>query len=371
MSTRFASLVIASMPCLAACGGGGGEAGPAPITQIGDPSTATVSELIGPAAGLAQPRDLAWNPRRPEELWVVSYDDDSALIVSAAPSDARTVEKRIDGYAQHFFEEPTAIAFGADETTFGLPGTFATCGESRNTYNGQADGNDFMGPALWSSDMSVFAAQDPNGLGSHLDMLHNTPLCMGIAWEGGNKYWVTGGLTGAIERYDFQTDDGIGNDDHSDGLTWRYAPGTLGYVPGVPSHLFVDAAAGYVYVADTGHGRILRLDAQTGTPGSMVGGLETSVQMVDGTVIEELVPGGTLSQPSGIELSAAGTLFVTDHATSQIHAFGLDGTLLATVETGLPAGSLGGLSIGPDDRLYFVDMAGDRVLRVEPGATEE
>lgn len=355
---------------LSACGGGGdGGGGSTQVPQFGVPEAATLSELVNASAGLSQPRDLAWNPLRPEELWVVNYDDDSAVIVRDAPQDSRTTEKRIDGYALHFFEQPTAIAFGQSETTMGIPGTFATCGESRNTYNGQADGNDFTGPTLWSSDMSVFAAQNPNGLGSHLDMLHNTPLCMGIAWEGGNRYWVTGGLSGAIERYDFQTDDGIGNDDHGDGLTWRYAPGTLGYVENVPSHLVVDADAGYVYVADTGHGRILRLDAQTGAAGATVGSFETPIQMVEGAVIDDFVPGGTLTQPSGIEL-AGGVVFVTDHATSQVHAFDGEGTLLGTVDTGLPAGSLGGLSLGPDDRLYLVDMLGNRVFRLEPGLAE-
>src|SRR5690606_35478965 len=128
--------------------------------------------------------------------------------------------------------------------SFGLPGTFGTCQESRNTYNGMAPPNDFMGPTLWSSDLTVFAKMNPNGLGSHLDMLHNSPLCIGIAHESANRYWVVNGTTGGIDRYDFAVDDGIGNDDHSDGLTWRYAAGTMKRVEGVPSHADLHAQLG-------------------------------------------------------------------------------------------------------------------------------
>ena len=103
------------------------------------------------------------------------------------------------------------------------------------------------------------------------------------------------------------------------------------------------------------------------SPSGQEGGLETQVTMMDGAIIDELVPPGTVEQPSGLEL-ATDTLFVTDRATSLIHAFDLDGNLLATVDTGLPGGSLAGLTSGPDGLLYFVDSAGDRVFRLDPGA---
>jgi sugar lactone lactonase YvrE len=36
------------------------------------------------------------------------------------------------------------------------------------------------------------------------------------------------------------------------------------------------------------------------------------------------------------------------------------------LDTGLPAGSLSGMAFGPDKKLYFVDVLGGRVLRVDP-----
>ena len=349
-----------------ACGGDEGDALQAPQLGSGDrsPGSVTFTPIATAANGLKQPRDLAFNPMRPEELWVVSYDDDSMLIISGAPGDARTYDKRIDGYALHFMEQVTAIDFGADATTFGKPGTFGTCGESRNTYNGQAAMNDFTGPALWSSDLTVFAKQNPNGLGSHLDMLHNTPLCMGIVHEEGNKYWAFNGLGGSIERYDFAEDDGIGNDDHGDGLTWRYGKGTVARVANVPSHLAWDAASSTLYIADTGNARIAKLDALSGTAGARVPTHETPIQEMDGAMIETVVD-GDVQKPAGLELHD-GLLYVTDNAASRILAFDLDGVLVNYLDTGIAGGALGGMNFGPDGKIYFVDMLGNRVLRIDP-----
>jgi hypothetical protein len=347
---------------------------PAPISipqfgegEPGATAGVALTEVAGFLDGLKDPRDLAFNPLRPDELWIVNATDDSVVIVTGATGAAPSHEKRIDGYAMHFMDAVTAIAFGGEETTFGVPGTFGTCQESRNTYNGQAAPNDFMGPTLWSSDLDIFAMMNPNGLGSHLDMLHNTPLCMGITHEAANRYWVVGGMTGAIDRYDFAVDDGIGNDEHGDGLTWRYAPGTIGYVEKVPSHLVLDPDSGMLYVADPGNARIVRLDTATGTAGASSMGLETAVTKMEGAVVEDFVPAsaGLLGRPSGVELHD-GVLFVSDNLAGRLFAFDAEGELLSYLETGLPGGALAGIAIGPDDKLYLVDGSEDRVLRVDP-----
>jgi hypothetical protein len=351
---------------LVACGSE--EAAPPLAPQLGTgdrtPTSVTFTTIATMAEGLAQPRDLAFNPLRPDELWVVSHDDDSVLLVFGASGEGRTYEKRIDGYALHFMEQVSAIAFGGDATTFMKPGTFGTCGESRNTYNGQAQGNDFTGPTLWSSDLSIFAKMNPNGLGSHLDMLHNTPLCMGIDHEADNKYWVFNGLSGSIDRYDFVIDDGIGNDHHGDGLTWRYAKGEVKRVASIPSHVAWHAETSTLYIADTGNARIATLDASTGSPGATINGPETKITEMTNATTSTLVT-GDVQQPSGIELHDD-LVFVTDHAAGRILAFDLTGKLVNFIDTGLAGGALGGLTFGPDDKLYFVDMKSDRVLRIDP-----
>lgn len=360
-------LLLSSTIALSACGSDDDSEIQATEIGIGDHSPASVTFTVIATAedGLKQPRDLEFNPLRPNELWVVNYEDDSTLTISDAPSENRIVEKRIDGYALHFMEQVTALAFGQDETTFGVPGTFGTCGESRNTYDGQAVGNDFTGPSLWSSDLSVYAAQNPNGLGSHLDMLHNTPLCMGIVHEAANRYWTIGGLHLSIDRYDFQVDDGIGNDDHLDGKTWRYAEGQIAYKEGVASHLELDHESGMLYIADPGNARVARMDTARGTEGAVRASFETPVQVMEGAVVEDFVKDAELlSAPSGLQLRDD-MLFVSDNGTGYLLAFDLEGNLLNYLDTGLGGGALSGITFGPDGKLYFVDIKGNQVLRVD------
>lgn len=316
---------------------------------------------------LLGPRDLAFNPLAPDELWIVNHDDESAVIVHGASTDGRSSERRKDGYALHFMAKPASIDFGASETTIGKPGTFATCGESRNTYDDTKPPNDFMGPVLWSSDPSVFAMLNPKGLGSHLDMLHLSPNCVGIAHEDANVFWTLSGLRKAVTRYDFRSDNGIGNDDHTDGKAWQYATGEVGYKPGVSSHLYWSSDEKKLYVADAGNGRVVRIDPSTATQGPK---LPTSEPMalavrMDGATVEEIVPPGTLTTPSGIELRG-GIVYISDNETSRISAYSRDGKLLNWLDTGLAPGSLSGIVFGPDNRLYFVDVRAGRVLRVDP-----
>merc|ERR1711974_36901 len=100
---------------------------------------------------------------------------------------------------------PPALAMGDN-------GTFATCGEAA-TGNFEDNPAMFIGPSLWSTDLAVYA-KPSGGNGSHLDMLHATPWCMGIAHEVDNVYWAFNGHVGSLDRYDFNNDHGPGNDDH-------------------------------------------------------------------------------------------------------------------------------------------------------------
>jgi len=343
----------------------------APELGSGDRSAASVTfvTIAGPESGLKKPRDLAFNPRRPDELWVVNLGDESVTIVHDASTDGRTTERRTDGYALHFMAKPASIAFGADETSFGIPGTFATCGESRNTYDDTQAPNDFMGPALWSSDLSIFAKKNPNGLGSHIDMLHNSSLCVGLAHEDANVYWTFAGKTNAIVKYDFHSDNGIGNDDHSDGESYEYVRGSVRYAPGIPSHMEFDPSDGSLYLADTGNARIAKLDTKSGVRGAALPTMEPMAayyRMNDATIVDVVSSdSGELVAPSGLELRGE-WIYVSDNATSRISAFSKDGTLVNWLETGLDAGSLAGMAFGPEGKLYLVDMLGNRVLRIDP-----
>jgi hypothetical protein len=350
----------------AAGGGGGGRDGGTTTADGRPPAAGTGTTTVIGSTGLMAPRDLAFNPRRPKELWVVSSGDSSVTIIQNAPDDNRLSETRRDQARSHFMNKPMAIAFGADETNqmaasrpVRSPGTFATCGDY-----GPAD--NFMGPVLWPSDLEYFTKV--NGpLGSHIDMLHLSPLCTGIAWQGeGNIYWTVAGTTRSIVKYDFQKDHGSGNDDHSDGLIWRYAVNEIGYTAGVVSGLHYRPEDKMLYIADTGNGRVVKLDTESATMGARMrcaDPVRTCSEMVNAK-LTDVVPKGVLTRPSGLEIKGA-TMVVTDNATSTIHKFDLAGAAQGSVKVDVPAGGLGGITFGPDDKLYFVDSVGNRVLRLE------
>jgi hypothetical protein len=324
-----------------------------------------------------QATDLAFDPLRSGELWVLLREfvdgppctqaerngcaelEGSVAIVRDAGGSTPNAAWKKDANAWHFMRTPTGIAFGDG-------GSFATCSEAR-TGNWEDESYDYNGPSLWSSDPAIFSIEPPGGNGSHLDMLHETPHCMGIGHERGNAYWAFNGKLGALDRYDFAQPHVPGASDHSDGQLLRWVEGSLARKPGVPSHLVYEPESARVYVADTGHGRVVALDTKSGTPGADIPTAEAmaSAKNVSGGRLIEIVAPGVVEAPSGLEIKDK-VLFVTDNATSRIHAFDLEGKLLRKLDTGLPPGSLAGITIGPDDRVYLVDLLAAQVRRIEP-----
>jgi hypothetical protein len=279
-------------------------------------------------------------------------------IVSQASGDEPVVDLATDDNAWHFLRNPSSIAFAPD-------GSFGTCGEAR-TANFEEETTPYNGPVLW--DPALFGEHAADGMnGLHLDMLHETPFCMGIAHEVDNRYWAFNGDAGSLDRYDFNSPHPPGGEDHADGELWRYAEGELARVERVPSHLAYDAKTGFVYVADTGHGRILRLDSNTGTEdGEVVAYDPIPVHArMSGAELVEIVPPGLLEQPSGLALHR-GVLFVTDNATSKVYAFTTQGELVRLLDTGLPAGSLSGIAIGPTGRAFLANLTTSEVFRIDP-----
>ncbi len=319
---------------------------------------------------------LAFSAVAPDELWVTlrqfpsgkpcTTTDQSgcdalrglAAIVSDATSTEPTATLKEDGNSWHFMRLPTAIAWGEGEL-------MATCGEAR-TDNFEDEDVPFAGPVLWSSSPEIFGVEPlPGQNGTHLDMLHETPFCMGIAHEAGSAYWAVNGDAGSLDRYDFHAPHQIGGEDHEDGEVHRYAKGEYLRVPGVPSHAAFDS--GYVYLADTGHGRVLRVDPSTARAGGSIATYEplhASGEMVGAEVLELVAP-GKLELPSGLVVAGA-ELFVTDNASSRVYVFALQsGVVTHVYDTALAAGSLAGLAIGPDGRVYLTDLLTGTVYRFE------
>jgi hypothetical protein len=322
--------------------------------------------------GLTRVMDLEFNPEADDQLWTVNSKDDSAVVITDATTGSPSAEKIIDPFAEHFMDSVAAISFGT-------PGFFATVQESDNDYNGAAPPNDFMGPTLWKVD--DFGESNPEAveymtelygfyadLGSHYDMLHDSPLATGIEWSHDNAYWVFDGGHEAISFQDFKEDHGMGYDYHSDGEILRYVEGEVARSNGVHSGLVLDKETELLYIADSGNGRIAVLDTTSGKKGQRLPQCDEYPYPVHNRMknadLSTLVDEG-LERPSGI-VRHGDVLIVADNMTGILHAYTLDGEEVDYLDTGLGEKVLQGLDIGPDGNLYIAAGKKGQVLRFSP-----
>ena len=326
--------------------------------------------------GLSNPRDMQFHPLDASKLWVANHDSDDIAMIDVA---AGTSQNRWDRSPYHYMEKITSLSFDAT-------GKFATCQDSLNAYNGMQAPNHFMGPTLYDSDEGALVDQIGNGacdtedpsttcFFSHIDMLHESPQCVGITHDSetvspfGNVYWMFDGLHGHLVRFDFSQPHGPGSLDHSVAAIRRFPDIALTRVEGVPSHLMMDPDSRVLYIVDTGGGRILRMDPDSGNflrtakveypiYSSLA---ETFEYSIWGCADWEVFVDG-LNVPSGLHISD-GVVYVGERNTSRIIAFDK-----ATREeiTSIQTGALGlnGFDIDQAGQLWFSDGPSNTVSRV-------
>ncbi len=317
--------------------------------------------VAGPETGLDRPMDLGFNPRSTDQLWVVNQDSESVTIFWDVATDSMRSEDFNSFGSNHFLARPAAMAW----SDFG---NWASAQDTDDLTQGNETPRDFMGPTLWDDNMNRFDA----GHGSHLDMLHNSPLGGGMAWEADNIYWLFDGYHDSITRYDFAEDHGYGGTDHRDGEVRRYVEGEVARTESIPSHLELDRESGLLYIADTVNNRIAVLDTRTGEEGDRIRpNYDGSDQRkMDGAEIWTLVDGPSQSDPAlvapaGLALHE-GVIYVGDYETGLILAYDLDGVLIDWLDTGRGAAALGGIDFGPDGALTFTDVATHEILQIRP-----
>lgn len=351
---------------------GSTEVGPARPNIIDGYLNATPTfTVIGNASDqLSTPRDLDFHPiLTKKELWVINKDTEqsggSTVRFDDAGEPTQVSEWKRDGNAWHFMSLPTGIAFSTEN------GNFAT---AHGVYDANHQGgasDPFSGPTLWSSDPNIYAENaGPGTNGSHLDMLHESPYCQGIAHERGNAFWVFDGNENDIVMYDFVEDHGPGMHDHSDGIVRRYSDVTVAKDPNdhIVSHMELDKSTGWLYVVDHGNDRVFRMDINSGTQGPTptYGPWEPLAEYssVTGYTVEDLVTTG-LVEPAGLALMGD-RMLISDHSNGDIIIYDIStapAVELGRIQTG--AGGIMGLTIGPEGRIWYVNATTEQVVRID------
>ncbi|MFT5822405.1 MAG: hypothetical protein ACI8ZM_003661 [Crocinitomix sp.] len=316
---------------------------------------------------VSNPQDLEFHPDLTRnELWVVMKGTEasgsSTVTFYDTGEDGQSTILKNDVNNWHFMSLTSGLAFSEDNYNWAT---------SPNVWDANHDGGvAFTGPALWSSDMAIYGEWTP-GNGSHLDMLHESSYCQGIAWETENVFWVYDGYIGDIVRYDFVDDHGAGESYHGDAKILRYGGLDLVKDPGgnVVSHMILDQATGWLYAVDNGNDRVIRLNINTGSIAGnpSYGPHEALAQYknVDDFDWEEVITTG-LESPSGIAL-INNKLLVADHATGDIIVYQTEGEYAFTewfrIETDNPG--IQGIEICPDGRIYYVNEITNKIIRLD------
>lgn len=346
------------------------EAGPG-IPNILDgyiTATTSIDQVANSANQVNKPTDLDFHPvLSNKELWITNYGTENSggstvTLYNAGDAGQTSIYKQ-DGNAWHFMSLPTGIAFSQNGNWANSPGVY-----DANHDGGAA----FTGPALWSSDMNVYA-EPSGGNGSHLDMLHASPECQGIAAEKDNVFWVFDGFTNDIVRYDFAEDHGPGSSFHGDAIIRRYSDDVVTKDPNdqIVSHLVLDANAQWLYVVDHGNGRVIRIDITTGSDQGGTPNYANPEPVVEYTeytgYVQESVLTGLL-KPAGIDV-IDDRMIISEFETGEIIIYDistLPATELKRISTGFS--SVQGIKIGPDGLIWFVDQNTNGVYKVSAGS---
>ena len=374
------------------------------ITVVVPPNSTTVP--------LHRPISLSFHPTT-EHLYIANMDNDSVTILT----EHGATEKK-DTLAYHYMTHVSGISFNADGTEF------ASCHDSTNRYDaaeawdpkrdwrwtdanvkvdlaaeaaeGKA-GNNNMGPSLWRTNTYAVKNQkygtevwhkDKNGktlYGSHIDMLHQSPRCVGITFAHTTRVyyaiddgWGLPATHGAVVRYDFSKDHGEGGSDHTVGKVHRLRGFMLTRVPGVASQPVFDHTNQMLYIADTGGGRIVKLDVSSGvvskdTPPYSIQNHKLDEYLYIDIGLHWSFGKNVLKYPSGLALRTEKDmlmLFVSDYETSQIHIFFAENGEVArspldiATTAGLQKHGLSGLTFGPSGKLWAAHATAPAIVSV-------
>ena len=326
--------------------------------------------------GLYKPRDLDIpnDPSRANELWVINENSamfdftngGSTVTYYNYGTDTQWADYRKDAYSAHFMHTASAIAFSGNG---GVANTLDT-----QDANGNPNGY-FSGCTLWDSDTSVYARVNQDGplLGSHWDMIHQSPYSVGIAGGGDNVYWLFDGYHNTIAKYDFNEphpDHEHGGENHYDGVVMRYDEIQVQRVPGLSSHMEIDQESGWLYVCDTGNQRVLRLNTSSGEVGQSLTTYGESLagyySMINAEY--EVVISDSLVQPTGLDIYNE-RLLVSDYSTGDIAIYNIENNnvdRLGKIQTGLEDDIIG-IKVDANGSIWIVCKNSNELYQLTTG----
>lgn len=325
-------------------------------------NTFTIKPIANTSNQVVKPRDLDFHPNG--DLWVVNQGTQntggSTVTIKNAGEINQTSQYIKDPNSWHFMNLPSGIAFGMN-TNFGT---------STSIYDANHNGGaPFTGPALWPSASGIYGVQPPGGNGSHLDMLHGSPYCMGIAWQKDNIYWVTDMNNNDVVMYDFAQDHGPGQANHDDGIIRRYTGQSISWInQATSSHLAFDDNKKWLYVVDGGGKKVIRLDITTGTQGGTPSFPQyeqlAEYRNYDNATWETVIDTG-LVKPVGIAV-VGNFMAVSDNDNGDIVIYNIANIPAQEVNRIQTTTGIQGIDIGPDGRIWFVNTTANTVGTIEP-----
>jgi DNA-binding beta-propeller fold protein YncE len=336
-----------------------------------------MNKLSGTEAdGLSNPRDLDFHTdqNRNNELWVINENSatfdlnfgGSTVTYYDAGLENQWVDYRRDSYSSHFMNTASAIAFSNN-------GGFANTLDVKDA-NGNQNGY-FSGCTLWDSDTSIYARVNQNGpeLGSHWDMLHQSPYSVGIAAEEDNIYWLFDGYHNTIAKYNFQEphpDHEHGGENHSDGIVYRYDEIVLERVSGLSSHIVMNQTLGELYICDTGNQRILRMNTNSGSINYNLTPYGENIEgyySMNGAEYETIIDSGLVS-PTGIDIYD-NYLLVSDYSTGEIIVYDISQENniqeIKRLQTNM-INEVMGIKVGPDGSIWYVCTNSNKLYQMLP-----
>ena len=331
--------------------------------SAGSTVTPNFIKISGSLDRVSEPQDLDFHPTRDNELWVINKGTNSTGGSTVTFTDvglsSQSAEWRRDGNAWHFMALPSAISFSKTNENFGT---------SANILDANRQGGSFTGPSLWSSDMDIYAKDPGPGLnGSHLDMLHGSPYCMGIESDEDNAFWVYDSYNGHICWYDFAADHGPGHSNHDDGVIYRYDELVLGRDDsGIPSHIVEDDVTATLFICDPVNSRVLWMNTLSGSIDQSLPlvnerlASHQKMKNVEWGVFAEV----NLNKPCGIEV-IGDIVYVSDNSTGEIIAYHKETKQeLARVDTGEEG--IMGIKADSNGVLHYVNAENNGVYKVVP-----